>query len=90
MLIYARTQDKAKILKIDGMNYEQLRNVKKTVFSGNVTEESVEVKHNLVWQKRLLGEYASKERCLQIMTEFQNAIDNKSDNSTVVFNMPEK
>jgi hypothetical protein len=90
MIIYARTQDKSKILKIEGMDYEQKRTVKKTVYGGNVTEEIVETKHNLVWARRFLGEYATKERCLEVMTQFQTAIDNKSTDSTLVFNMPER
>jgi hypothetical protein len=90
MTIYVRTQDKAKIFEINSVSYEEKKKTSRTVYGDNVTSETVESKHILSGSNKVLGEYISKERCLEIMTEIQNTIANHNPNTTIVYNMPER
>lgn len=89
MKVFVRTQDRTKILEIDCIYYEEKKTTRKTVQSGNVTSETVEMNHRLICCNRTLGEYESRERCLEIIDEIQRTIDNRSSYSSIVYTMPE-
>ena len=89
MKVFVRTQDRTKILEIDCIYYEAKKTTSRTVVSENVSSETIVVRHRLICCNCTLGEYNSKERCLEIMDEIQSTIDTHSTNSTLVFNMPE-
>ena len=89
MKIFVRTQDRTKILEIDCISYEGKKKTSRTVYANNVTEESVEIRHTLVCCGKTLGEYASKERCLDVMSDIERAIANHNSNLNLVYNMPE-
>ena len=87
MTIYVRTQDKLKMFEISSVSYEEKR---KTIrnHSANVKEEIIEIRHILMGDTNLIGDYASKDRCLEVMTELQNKIATHNSNTTIVYNMP--
>lgn len=89
MKVFVRTQDRTKIFEIDCIYYEEKKTTRKTVLSENVTSETVEMRHRLICCNRTLGEYDSKERCLEIMDEIQRTIETHSSDSSLVYNMPE-
>lgn len=88
MTIYVRTQDKAKMINVSSVSYEEKRKTKRTFWEDNVTSEVTESRHILMGDNKQLGEYVSKERCLEIMTEIQNIIANHDVNTAIVYNMP--
>lgn len=89
MKIFVRTQDRSRIIEIDCISYEEKRTKTRTAYSNTVTEEAIETRHRLVCCGKTLGEYASKERCLDVMSDIQNAIATHNSNLNLVFNMPE-
>lgn len=88
MTLFIKTQDKARLLEVNCVTYEAKRRVKKNVTSDTVFEEIIEERHKLTCCGTTLGEYATKERCLEIMTEIQNIIANHDVNTAIVYNMP--
>lgn len=89
MIIYVRTQDKTKMFEISAVNYQEKRKTKRVMYEDAVTSEIIESRHILSDGNKDLGEYATKERCFEIMTEIQNAIAIHGANDTIVYNMPE-
>lgn len=88
MTIYVRTQDKAKMFEVNAVSYKEERKTKRTVWEDNVTSELIESRHILMGDNKQLGEYMSKERCLEIITEIQNIIANHDVNTGIVYSMP--
>lgn len=88
MTVFVRTQDKAKILSVDCIYYDEKKTTKKIPQSENVIVETTVLTHRLVCCNRTLGEYESKERCLAIMDDIQNAINTQGKNATLVYSMP--
>jgi hypothetical protein len=89
MTLFIRTQDKTKLIEANCVVYETKRKIAKRVHNESVHEEIIEEKHNLVCCGRLLGEYASKERCFEIIAEVQNKIENEKAFQSITYNMPE-
>ena len=88
MNVFVRTQDRTKILEIDCIYYEAKKTTSRTVVSENVSSETIVVRHRLICCNRTLGEYDSKERCLEIMDDIQANIDMRNSSSTLVYTMP--
>lgn len=88
MIIYVRTQDKAKMFEVCAVSYKEERKTKRTVWEDNVTSEVTESRHILMGDNKQLGEYMSKERCLEIITEIQSIIANHDLNTAIVYSMP--
>ena len=89
MSFFVRTQDRTKILEIDSINYDEKKTTRKIVQRNNVISEVVEERHRLVVGNRVLGEYESKERCLEIVDDIQHTIETQGVDSTLVYNLPE-
>ena len=89
MTIFIRTQDKSKIIDVNCVSYEEKRTVSKVAHSDNVYEEVTVSRHRLVCCGKFLGEYASKERCFEIIDEIQQKIDNERTLQSIIYNMPE-
>lgn len=89
MTLFIRTQDKTKLIEANCVVYETKRKIAKRVHSESVHEEIIEEKHNLVCCGRVLGEYASKERCYEIIDEIQQKIGNERSSVAITYNMPE-
>lgn len=89
MTLFVRTQDKSRLVDANCIVYECKTKVSKVVHSDNVYEEVLESRHRLVCCNRLLGEYESKERCLEIIDEIQQKIGNERSFQSVIYNMPE-
>lgn len=89
MTLFVRTQDKARLIDANCVVYECKTKVSKVVHSENIYEEVTESRHRLVCCNRLLGEYATKERCLEIIDEIQQKISNERTFQAITYNMPE-
>lgn len=89
MNFFVRTQDKTKIAEINFISYEENKKTTKTKICDSVTEETTVTTHKIVGGNRTLGEYQSKERCLEIIDEVQNAISIHTSNAPIIYNMPE-
>ena len=89
MTIYVRTQDKTKMFEISSVSYEEKRRTTKNVYDDTVTSETIEVRHILKGDGKLLGEYITKVRALEIMTEIQKKIVKDGTTSTIMYDMPE-
>lgn len=88
MSFFVRTQDRTKILEIEGINYDEKKTLRKTVQQNNVTSEVVEERHRLVVGNRVLGEYESKERCFEVIDDIQRTLETRGADSNLVYNMP--
>lgn len=89
MTLFVRTQDKARLISTDCVYYEEKRKTSKVIHIDNVYEEVIESRHRLVCCNRLLGEYETKERCLEIIDEIQQKISNERTFQAITYNMPE-
>jgi hypothetical protein len=89
MAIYVRTQDRAKIVEISSITYSERKKTTRSKIGDSVTSEVIDVSHKILGDHTSLGEYVSKERCFEIMTEIQNTIVSHTGNTAIMYNMPE-
>lgn len=72
MNLWIRSQDREKLLKVDGLQYQNCK-----------LEENVSVETNAIlgfygsFENDILGEYKTKERALEILDEIQNILKPK-------------
>lgn len=84
MELWVRSQDKERLIKVSNVQY--------TYRKGDLYSD-VRGKHCIGTyydNLEILGEYATKERALEVLNEIQNYILlPNTDNSAYVYNMPE-
>lgn len=72
MNLWIRSQDREKLLKVDGLQYQNCK-----------LEENVSVETNAIlgfygsFENDILGEYKTKERALEVLNEIQNILKPK-------------
>lgn len=72
MNLWIRSQDREKLLKVDGLQYQNCK-----------LEENVSVETNTIlgfydsFENDILGEYKTKERALEVLNEIQNILKPK-------------
>ena len=100
MNLWVRSQDKEKLLKINGIQYQNCKLVENETVEANIL-----IGFYSSYENEILGEYNTKERAIEILNEIQNKMLNgvfaKKINGLgeeldlipkpiLIYNMPEK
>jgi hypothetical protein len=74
--LYIRTQDRSALLECTEIHYNETKHTNR------------KTKHTIIANFGLAGEYATKERCLEIIDDIENRL--VEDVDFVLYTMPEK
>ena len=100
MNLWVSSQDKEKLLKIDGIQYQNCKLVENETVEANIL-----IGFYSSYENEILGEYNTKERAIEILDEIQNKMLNGVftkkinglgeeldliPNTILIYNMPEK
>ena len=69
MELWIRSQDKEKLLKISGIQYQNCKLVENETVEANIL-----IGFYSSYENEILGEYKTKERALEVLDEIQNFI----------------
>ena len=84
MELWIRSQDKEKLLKISGIQYQNCKLVENETVEANIL-----IGFYSSYENEILGEYKTKERALEVLDEIQAYLMSDSPKSNV-YHMPEK
>lgn len=97
MNLWVRSQDKEKLLKINGLQYQNCKLVENETVEANIL-----IGFYSSYENEILGEYKTKERAIKVLDEIQNKINLINlghdfgspmidlKNPTYIYQMPEK
>lgn len=97
MNLWVRSQDKEKLLKINGLQYQNCKLVENETVEANIL-----IGFYSSYENEILGEYKTKERAIEVLDEIQNKINLINlghdfgspmidlKNPTYIYQMPEK
>lgn len=69
MNLWVRSQDKEKLLKINGLQYQNCKLVENETVEANIL-----IGFYSSYENEILGEYKTKERAIEILDEIQNIL----------------
>lgn len=69
MDLWIRSQDKEKLLKVGGIQYQNCKLVENETVEANIL-----ISFHNSYDNEILGEYATKERALEVLDEIQNIL----------------
>lgn len=72
MNLWVRSQDKEKLLKINGLQYQNCKLVENETVEANIL-----IGFYSSYENEILGEYKTKERALEVLDEIQNILKSK-------------
>lgn len=67
MELWVRSQDKEKLLKINGLQYQNCKLVENETVEANIL-----IGFYSSYENEILGEYETKERAIEVLDEIQN------------------
>lgn len=70
MNLWVRSQDKEKLLKINGLQYQNCKLVE-----NETVETNILIGFYSSYENEILGEYKTKERAIEVLDEIQNKIN---------------
>lgn len=72
MELWIRSQDKEKLLKVNGIQYQNCKLVENEIIEGNIL-----IGFHNSYDNEILGEYKTKERALEVLDEIQSILIGK-------------
>lgn len=87
MNLWVRSQDKEKLLKINGLQYQNCKLVENETVEANIL-----IGFYSSYENEILGEYNTKERALEVLDEIQKLLKTaelNDDINVIVYQMPE-
>ena len=94
MKLWIRSQDKEVLLNIKGIQYQNYKLVENETVEANIL-----IGFYNYYDNEILGEYETKERALEVLTEIQNMLyaglkatnnNQLAGTTSIVYQMPEK
>lgn len=86
MNLWVRSQDKEKLLKINGIQYQNCKLVENETVEANIL-----IGFYSSYENEILGEYNTKERAIEILDEIQKLLKTAELNdeiNVIVYQMP--
>lgn len=87
MELWVRSQDREKLLKINGLQYQNCKLVENETVEANIL-----IGFYSSYENEILGEYKTKERALEVLDEIQDLLQNAyvGSSNRIIYQMPEK
>lgn len=87
MKLWVRSQDREKLLKINGIQYQNCKLVENETIETNIL-----IGFYSSYENEILGEYKTKERALEVLDEIQDLLQNAytGKSNIILYLMPEE